>query len=75
VSRHPVIAGVYDITFTIPFAGRPAVTATISPIGAGGVGFTDIWISTLAEAGTVGVRLYDGSPKSETFSFIAIGPR
>ena len=66
--------GYYQINFTHPFTGSPAVT--VSNLG-GGAGSNNVWY--LPFVGTGYVRLQSTNPdhavEDARFTFIAVGPR
>lgn len=75
---HGPITGVYTITFTTPFAGRPTVTATADPLdGSYAVMFVDTFNAGVT---TSSVRLLARSMDTlnyvrTRFHFVAVGPR
>ena len=61
-------AGTFVVTFTTPFASRPALVATCRESVGGGIFFT-----TTEFVSSSGGRVITGSDRS--FDFVAIGPR
>ncbi len=65
--------GRYSITFDTPFAGTPAVTATVQIAYFERIIMTELFNAEEVEFGTF--RRDDGSYLDSSFSFVAIGPR
>jgi hypothetical protein len=65
------LTGAYDITFTTPFSGVPAVTAT-ADVALGAVAHI---VQPTASIVRVVFKDYDGVTVNSGFHFIAVGPR